>query len=149
MIVLPHRGVDAIKLGSTKDTIAASLGTPEKKQVDYHSETDNSEVWLYRLLRLEMSFDSEHQYRLSHLTSYHPYTLVGGFNPIGLQEKYLLLKFPHLDLELEVNEDEKYYRDPVLDLTYEITNSRVISVTVFPEIDSITNKILWPNFKIS
>ena len=149
MIVVPHRGVDDIRLGSSKDVVAGCLGDPDKKQIDQHTETECSEIWFYRLLRLEMSFDSEHEYVLSHITSYHPYAFVNGFNPIGLEEKYLLQKFPHLHVDLEVKKDEKYYSDRILNLTYEIRNSKVVSVTIFPETEPITNKILWPSVKMS
>ena len=95
-------------------------------------------------MRLELSFDSEHDYRLSHITSYHPYTLVNAFNPMGLEEKFLLQKFPHLDLDVTVSDDEKYFTDRVLDLTYGTAGGKVVSVTVFPETAPGSERILWP-----
>jgi hypothetical protein len=92
-----------------------------------------SEIWVYRLMRPELSFDSEHDYKLSYISSYHPYTLIQGFNPIGLTEKYLLQKFPHLELDVEISDEEKSYTDKILDLTFCIVRRHVVSVTVFPE----------------
>ena len=120
MDVVPHHGIDEINLGSSRDRIALDLGEPDKKAQDRHENGAVSEIWIYRLMRLDLSFDSDNEYRLSHITSYHPYTLVGRFNPIGLSEKYLLQKYPHLNLEVEINDDEKYYTDRILDLTFGI-----------------------------
>lgn len=144
MEVVPHRGIDKIDLGASREQIAIDLGTPEKTAQDRHDDGEISEIWVYRLMRLELSFDSEHDYKLSHITSYHPYTLVQGFNPIGLTEKYLLQKFPHLDLDVEISDEEKYYTDRILDLTFCIVRKRVVSVTVFPEYDDSGETILWP-----
>ena len=67
-----------------------------------------------------------------------------GFNPIGLAPKFLLQKFPHLDLDVEISSDEKYYTDKILDLTYGIARGKVVSVTVFPEFHESGNSIIWP-----
>ena len=144
MDVVPHHGIDEINLGSSRDRIALDLGEPDKKAQDRHEDGAVSEIWIYRLMRLDLSFDSDNEYRLSHITSYHPYTLVGRFNPIGLSEKYLLQKYPHLNLEVEINDDEKYYTDRILDLTFGIARAKVVSVTVFPEYDESGQHIIWP-----
>lgn len=144
MDVVPHHGIDEINLGSSRDRIALDLGEPDKKAQDRHEDGAVSEIWIYRLMRLDLSFDSDNEYRLSHITSYHPYTLVGRFNPIGLSEKYLLQKYPHLNLEVEINDDEKYYMDRILDLTFGIARAKVVSVTVFPEYDESGQHIIWP-----
>ena len=144
MDVVPHRGVDQINLGRNREKIAIDLGTPDKTAQDRHENGEVSEIWIYRLMRLELSFDSEHDYKLSQITSYHPYTLVQGFNPIGLTEKFLQQKFPHLDLDVEISSDEKYFTDRILDLTFCIARGRVASVTVFPEYDATGENILWP-----
>lgn len=144
MEVIPHCGIDAIRLGARRDQITESLGPPDKTTRDRHDDGAVSEIWIYRLMRLELSFDSDNDDRLSHVTSYHPYTLVQGFNPIGLTPKLLLQKFPHLDLDVEVTDDEKYYTDRVLDLTFGIARGRVVSVTVFPEYDESGSHIRWP-----
>ena len=121
------------------------LGQPENISYDDHGEGERSEIWLYRLLRLELSFDSEHNYRLSHISSYHPFTHVRDFNPVGLEEKFLLDKFPHLDLDVEISSDEKYFSDRILDLTFGIADGRVVSVTVFPEYNDTGDRIKWPS----
>jgi hypothetical protein len=145
MDVIPHTGIDAIRLGASRAEVDTALGPADRTSVDHHDDGERSEIWIYRMLRLELSFDSEHDYRLSHVTSYHPYTLVRGFNPIGLADRFLLQKFPHLDLDIEISEEEKYYSDRVLDLTFGVARGKVVSVTVFPEYDESGNVVLWPD----
>lgn len=144
MDIIPHQGVDDIRLGARREDIVHVLGPADKTSRDVHEDGEVSEIWLYRLMRLELSFDSDNDYRLSHVTSYHPYSLVRGFNPMGLTGKLLLQKYPHLDLDIEVSADEKYYTDKILDLTFGIARGKVVSVTVFPEFDESGNHILWP-----
>lgn len=144
MEIVPHTGIDDIRLGTSREAVDAQLGTPDRTSVDFHDDGERSEIWIYRMLRLELSFDSEHDFRLAHVTSYHPYTLVNGFNPIGLADRYLLQKFPHLDLDVEIGEGEKYYSDRILDLTFGIARGKVVSVTVFPEYDESGNEVQWP-----
>lgn len=144
MDVHPHRGVDDILLGSSQDEVRAALGAPDRDSEDAHEDGELSAIWTYRMLRLELSFDSDNDFRLSHITSYHPYTLVRGFNPMGLSGKLLLMKYPHLDLEVEISKDERYYTDRVLDLTFGIARAKVVSVTVFPEYDDSGAEVRWP-----
>ncbi|MGB1880848.1 MAG: hypothetical protein ACPHTD_09050 [Gammaproteobacteria bacterium] len=144
MDIIPHIGIDHVRLGSERDAITGQLGSPDRTQRDHHEDGEVSEIWVYRLLRLELSFDSEHDYRLAHITSYHPYSLVSGFNPIGLAPRFLLQKFPHLDLDVDITPEERYYTDRVLDLTYGVSGGQVISVTVFPEYDADGLNVLWP-----
>ncbi len=144
MEIIPHQGVDELRLGIERGEVELALGPPDKTSRDMHDDGAVSEIWVYRLMRLELSFDSDNEYRLSHITSYHPYSLIRGFNPMGLTGKFLLQKFPHLDLDVEVTADEKYYTDKILDLTFGIARGKVVSVTVFPEFDESGNHILWP-----
>ena len=144
MDVHPHRGIDTLVLGRSRDAVAGALGPPERIAEDRHEDGAISSIWTYRLLRLELSLDSDNDYRLSHITSYHPYTLVRGFNPMGLSSKLLLMKYPHLDLEVEVSKDERYYTDRILDLTFGIARAKVVSVTVFPEYDESGENVRWP-----
>lgn len=145
MEVKPHVGIDDVRLGASREAIREALGPPDKTAADRHEDGEVSEIWVYRLMRLELSFDSELGYRLAHVSSYHPYTLVRGFNPIGLTEKFLLQKFPHLDLDVEISDDEKYYSDRILDLTFCIARGKVVSVTVFPEYDDSGEHVRWPD----
>ena len=144
MDVIPHQGIDQITLGTSRAAVVAARGPPDKKTNDSHADGEVSEIRIYRLMRLELSFDSDNHHLLSHITSYHPFTLVRGFNPIGLAPKFLLQKFPHLDLDVEISSDEKYYTDKILDLTYGIARGKVVSVTVFPEFHESGNSIIWP-----
>jgi len=144
MDVFPHRGIDDIVLGRARDTITRTLGKPDRTAADHHEDGAVSEIWTYRMLRLELSFDSDHAYRLAHITSYHPFTFVRGFNPIGLTSKHLLMKYPHLELDIEVSPDEKYYSDRALNLTFGLARGKVVSVTVFPEYDDAGEVIKWP-----
>ena len=144
MDIIPHHGTDTLTLGASRVDCARLLGRPDRSAQDVHEDAAISEIWTYRMLRLELSFDSDNEYRLSHITSYHPYSLVRGFNPIGLSGKLLLMKYPHLDLEVEVSADEKYYTDRVLDLTFGIARGKVASVTVFPAYDDSGEEVLWP-----
>jgi hypothetical protein len=145
MDIFPHQGVDKLILGSSKDAVKTLLSSPDRIGEDQHDDGECSEIWTYRMLRLELSFDSELDYRLSHITSYHPYTLLRGFNPMGLSGKLLLMKYPHLDLEVEIDQDERYYTDRVLDLTFGLARSKVVSVTVFPEYDDSGAVVRWPH----
>lgn len=144
MDVIPHTGIDMLRLGASRAEVGTALGPPDRTSRDHHEDGEVSEIWVYRLMRLELSFDSEHDYRLAHITSYHPYTLLRGFNPIGLGQRFLLQKYPHLDLEIEISAEEKYYTDRVLDLTFGIARGRVVSVTVFPEYDAGGETVIWP-----
>ena len=142
--IIPHTGIDAVSLGATRETVTAALGRPDRTSRDHHEDGEVSEIWIYRLLRLELSFDSEHDYRLAHITSYHPYSLVRGFNPVGLASRFLLQKFPHLELDVELAAGEKYYSDRILDLTFGIARDHVVSVTVFPDYDESGEHVIWP-----
>jgi len=144
MEAIPHVGVDQAVLGLSRDDVLARLGAPDRRTRDRHEDGEESEIWIYRLLRLELSFDSEHDYRLAHVTSYHPYTLVRGFNAMGLAPKALLQKFPHLELDAEIGRGEKYYSDQLLDLTFGVARDKVVSVTVFPEYDETGQTVRWP-----
>ena len=139
-----HRGIDELVLGQQREAVRARLGAPDRTSIDHHADGERSEIWIYRMLRLELSFDSEHEFRLSHLTSYHPDTSVRGFNPMGLEEKFLTQKFPHLELDIEISEDAKYFTDQLLDLTYGTARGKVVSVTVFPETRASEDLIVWP-----
>ena len=145
MDVIPHQGIDSVRLGASRSAVSELLGAADKSAYDHHEHGERSHIWVYRLLRLELSFDSEHAYRLSHISSYHPFTLVQAFNPMGLEERFLLQKFPHLELDVEVSADEKYFSDRILDLTFGTARGRVVSVTVFPEHDTVSGGVLWPS----
>ncbi|MEQ8662050.1 MAG: hypothetical protein RLW62_14635 [Gammaproteobacteria bacterium] len=144
MNLIPHTGIDSLRLGTRREDVREQLGAPDRKSRDRHEDGEISEIWIYRLMRLELSFDSEHDYRLSHITSYHPYTLLRGFNPIGMAPKLLLQKYPHLDLDVELAPGESYYTDHVLDLTFGIARGKVVSVTVFPEYEANGEVVRWP-----
>lgn len=144
MDLIPHTGIDTLRLGSSRDAVREQLGAPDRTSRDHHEDGEISEIWVYRLMRLELSFDSEHDYRLSHITSYHPYTLLRGFNPIGMAPKFLLQKYPHLDLDVELAAGESYYTDHVLDLTFGVARGKVVSVTVFPEYEDNGEVVVWP-----
>lgn len=144
MDVVPHRGIGDARLGMTRDELRDTLGPPDRTAHDHHDDGEVSEIWIYRLLRLELSFDSGLDHRLAHVTSYHPYSMVRGFNPMGLAPRALLQKYPHLERDIEVDAGEQYYSDPILDLTFGIVRGRVVSITVFPEYDTSGEHILWP-----
>lgn len=144
MDLIPHIGIDNLLLGSSRQLVRDQLGPPDRASRDRHADGETSEIWIYRLMRLELSFDSEHGFRLSHITSYHPYTLLRGFNPIGMAARFLLQKYPHLDLDVELAPGESYYTDHVLDLTFGVARGKVVSVTVFPEYTADGAEVLWP-----
>ena len=83
MDIHAHRGIDTLVLGCDREQVATAIGAADKITTDFHEDGEKSEIWIYRMLRLELSFDSEHDFRLSHITSYHPDTSLRGFNRQG------------------------------------------------------------------
>ena len=67
-----------------------------------------------------------------------------GITPMGVSGKLLLMKYPHLDLEVEISKDEKYHTGRVVDLTFGMARDKVVSVTVFPEYDESGEVVKWP-----
>lgn len=63
MDIHPHRGVDELLLGSSQDQIIAALGAPDRNSEDSHEDGELSSIWTYRMLRLELSFDSDNDFR--------------------------------------------------------------------------------------
>ncbi|MEM7542663.1 MAG: hypothetical protein AAF384_13925 [Pseudomonadota bacterium] len=144
MQLIPHRGIDGILLGAERDTVVRELGKPEKSGREEWEDGVISETWVYRLMRLELSFDSDNDFLLSRITASHPHLAIQSFNPIGLEEGYLLQKYPHLDLEANLGANGKQYIDRLLDLSYWLSKGKVESVTVFPQYDQASDQIAWP-----
>lgn len=120
--------------GQSRETISQNIGLPEKKDI-----RRDEERWNYRLLRLELSFSQSSNFKLSQIISRHPYTLVLGFNPIGLKETYLIQKFPNLVDGIGDALDE-----PSLGLTFTLSQGAVACVTMQPQKDNLIDEYIWP-----
>ena len=144
MDISPHRGIDDILLGATRQDIESSLGPPEKVFRGRFEDTVESEVWSYRLLRLELAFDSDVDYRLARITTTYPDVNILGFNPIGLAENFLVVRYPNLELQLDCGDDGKDFIDRELDISYWVENGVVINISIYPEYDDIEQVPRWP-----
>jgi hypothetical protein len=94
-------------------------------------------------MRLELEFHALHNFKLSKIISRHPETLVLGFNPIGLNERYLLQKFPDLRT-LESNSKNQTFSDDVLKLSFTLVREKTESVTIHLQTNEDTGQIIWP-----
>ncbi len=120
--------------GQSRETISQNIGLPEKKDI-----RRDEERWNYRLLRLDLSFSQSNDFRLSKIVSRHPYTLVLGFNPIGLKDTYLIQKFPNLIDGIGEALDE-----PSLGLTFTLSQGAVAYVTMQPQKNDLIGEYIWP-----
>ena len=66
-----------------------------------------------------------------------------GFNPIGLNERYLLQKFPSLR-EIESHDHFQVFFDDSLKLSFTLVREKTESVTLHPEIGENTEEVIWP-----
>lgn len=144
MEISPHRGIDEILLGASRDDIESSLGPPEKKSKGQFEDGVESWVWTYRLLRLELAFDSDVDFRLARITTTFPDVNIGGFNPIGLAENFLIVRYPDLELQLDCGDEGKDFIDRELDISYWMENGIVASISIYPEYDDIEQVPRWP-----
>ena len=135
MELTPFLGIGNVIFGQTRNAIAQRVGAPETKTVN-----GNEEAWAYKLLRLELFFNEKHDLRLEKIISYHPYTLVLGFNPIGLKDTYLMHKFPNL-----VEGDGGSLDEPSLGLTFVFLRSMVTHVVMRPQIGVLKGTFVWPD----
>ncbi len=145
MEISPHRGIDGILLGSTRRDIESLLGPPEKKFRGQFDDSVESEVWSYRLLRLELAFDSDVDFRLARITTTYPDVNVRGFNPIGLAENFLMVRYPDLELQLDCGDEGKDFIDRELDISYWVENNIVTSISIYPQYDDIEQVPRWPS----
>ena len=144
MEVIPHQGIGALWFGMRREDVEAELGAPERSEHETWDDGTDSETWHYRLSRLELGFDSICDYRLCRITSYHPHTIIRGFNPIGLAQGFLLQRYPHLKLRADGGEIGSNYVDEILDLSFWVERDGVKQVTAYPEIDIRTGDYVWP-----
>ena len=134
MDLTPFVGLGDVIFGQCRGTISQNIGTPEKKIA-----LKNLEKWSYRLLRIELSFSQAADFRLTRIASNHPYTLVLGFNPIGLKETFLVQKFPNLQCT-----DNNSLEEPSLGLVFTLSRGAVSQVIMRPQKDEQTGEYMWP-----
>ena len=144
MEISPHRGIDNILLGTRRTDITNLLGKPETAIRGHYEDDVESEIWTYRLLRLELAFDSDVDFRLARITTTHPDVHIAGFNPIGLAENFLMMKYPNLELQGDFEQSGKDYVDRATDLSFWLENGKVTNVTIYPEYDTIEQVPRWP-----
>ena len=134
MDLTPFVGLGDVIFGQCRNTISQNIGAPEKKIV-----LKNIEKWSYRLLRIELSFSQAADFRLTKIASNHPYTLVLGFNPIGLKETFLIQKFPNLQCT-----DNNSLEEPSLGLVFALLKGAVSHVIMCPQKHEKTGEYIWP-----
>ncbi|MGB0637143.1 MAG: hypothetical protein ACPGN6_07010 [Gammaproteobacteria bacterium] len=134
MDLIPFVGLGDVVFGQCRNTISQNIGAPEKK-----ATMNNLEKWSYRLLRIELSFSHATDFRLTEIVSNHPYTLVLGFNPIGLKETFLLQKFPNLQCT-----DNNSLEEPSLGLVFTLSSGAVSHVIMRPQKHEQTGEYIWP-----
>ncbi|MGR8949695.1 MAG: hypothetical protein ACU84Q_16760 [Gammaproteobacteria bacterium] len=144
MEISPHRGIDDILLGASRADIKTQLGAPEKVMRGEYEDEVESEIWTYRLLRLELAFDSDVDFRLARITTTYPDVHIGGFNPIGLTEKFLLMKYPHLEVQIDYGDDGKDFIDRTTDISFWVEKGKVENITIYPQYDDIEQVPRWP-----
>ena len=132
MEIVPCRGIDNTTLGDTRSETREILGNPDQVKETIEQSGINTIVWTYRLMRLELKFHEPNAFKLSKIISRHPNTLVLGFNPIGLNERYLLQKFPSLR-EIESHDHLQVFFDDSLKLSFTLVREKTESVTIHHE----------------
>ena len=70
---------------------------------------------------------------------------VRGFNPIGLAENFLMVRYPDLELQLDCGDEGKDFIDRELDISYWVENGVVTSISIYPEYDDIEQVPRWPS----
>jgi hypothetical protein len=143
MEIVPLWGISNTKLGDSRSETRGILGNPDQVKKATEQPETIGENWTYRLMRLELEFHAPNDFRLSKITSRHPNTLVLGFNPIGLNERYLLQKFPDLKT-IESNAKVQVFFDDILKISFTLVRGKTESVTVHLETGENTGHIIWP-----
>ena len=68
-----------------------------------------------------------------------------GFNPIGLAENFLMVRYPDIELQLDCGDEGKDFIDRQLDISYWVENNVVTSISIYPEYDDIEQVPRWPS----
>lgn len=141
----PGKGIGTLTFGMSRDQVKALLGAPTETERYNLSdcEGDNTEAWHYDELSLSLSFDEEHEWRLSSIAvSSDEYTLEG--QPlIGRTKEELLQEFEKRQWGTP-EEDEEVREESPENCLIHIDKG---SMSLWFENDELTELQIGPFFK--
>lgn len=129
-------GSGSLQFGATRQQVRELLGEPDAtRELDIFKDgTEVLEMWDYRALRLECTFDKDDNFRLGSLQTAHPHATLDGAKLIGLAKNDALLQCSTLNLgpaEIE----------PLVEGVIQITFEQV-SMTLFVR-DGVVDELHW------
>ena len=143
MNILPHQGFGNIVLGTSRLDVLAHLGQPDERSEVNYSDDSCVEYFEYSSPDLTLGFDSDDGDRLGTITVRCDDAVYNGYRVIGRLVEDLLSDIPALVLDDDFEESGMDYVHPSHDLSFWVSEGRVINVTIFPSwIDHDTPR--WP-----
>lgn len=149
MVIKPLVGVDDLLLGSDRDAVVQSLGTPDRVRSKTWPDKSDSEHWEYDRLAVDVTFASNDDYRLGTIAVRNERAELNGLCLIGLKQEDFLgrIKSAGIDVALEDSFDDIDARDYVCDrlsLSFWFWHGILDSITLMPEYDDSGNVPIWP-----
>ena len=149
MEAIPKVGAGPIRFGMTRGMVRALLGKPDEREREVDSEGDEDERWTYHQHELEVTFQSNEDWRVGSLTLEAPE--INGVDPVGMFEEEALEALRRAgvpSLILDDGLDEIGMRDyacPELDMYLWLEDGVVTSVSLFCEYDESDTHPAWPD----
>jgi len=144
----PGVGIGPLRLGMDRDTVRALLGDPAREDTRDYGEGDIIHDWEYEALRLSLSFASDHEDRLSCITTEADDATLSGEGIVGLTETQLLeTHFGDLGPPVLDDDFEEFGKDFLWDdenLSCWLSDGYVDSVSVMPLYDPSGDIPQWP-----
>jgi|TARA_B110000240_G_C13145312_1_gene302869 hypothetical protein len=146
-------GVGELKFGISKDDAKKILGEPDdcEKYSYSNTEKDLTEIWYYKNLGLNISFDEDEDWRLGSITIESETYLFENSIFIGQDKNEILSEFKNLkiiDVEYEdmstvENPTHELYSSDTLGINFWFDNNKLSEIQISPLfIDDETIK--WP-----
>lgn len=128
----------------SKDEVIDLFGDPEERELDKWSDDSDSETWRFQCKGIELRFDSDDQYLLSTITIENKNAILFGKSPIGKSEEELLECYPDVVLDEDFEEAGKDYIIHEEEVSFWVSEGKVINITLFPQFDESGTTIIWP-----
>jgi hypothetical protein len=143
MEIIPHAGIERIKLGANRTEIIGSVGEPAERDIQTYPDGTSTEYLEYPDLGLSLGFTSEDGDRLGTITVRSRMATLDGRTIIGRPIEEILSESPGVVLDDDFEENGQDYIDENRNLSIWVLEGLVNNVTVFPDwIDDDTPR--WP-----
>jgi len=146
MDIKPKIGVAEVYFGQTMAEVRAIWGDPESIDTFFPLEEnpeDRNVDW-YFSPGIELSFDSEDNFRLTSITCESNICVYNKLPIIGISVSELKLRFPSVKLNDEFYFAIDEYRHPESEMSLWVQNGVVTAVTIYPKYTKDGKEIVWP-----